>query len=70
MFFGIILVIIGIIALLVQLDILPGSVWNYTWPAILIILGVSFLFGRKLWRRPRRWFGPNQPDERDTTKKE
>jgi drug/metabolite transporter (DMT)-like permease len=71
MFFGLILVAIGIIALLVKLDVLSGSVWSYTWPAVLIILGVYFIFGRRFWRRnPRRWFGWYPPDDRDTTKRE
>ena len=50
MFIGIVLVAVGIIALLVSLGVLSGSIWSYVWPVILIILGLSFLFG---WRRRR-----------------
>jgi drug/metabolite transporter (DMT)-like permease len=71
MIFGLILLAVGIIALLVKLDVLSGSVWSYTWPAILIILGVYFIFGRRFWRHhPRRWFGWYPPDDRDRDKKE
>jgi hypothetical protein len=74
MVFGLILIAIGIIALLVKLDVLTGSIWSYVWPAILIILGLSFLFGRVFRRRhwqPWRWFGCCPPwDDRDTNKKE
>jgi hypothetical protein len=54
MFFGLILVAIGIIALLVKLDFLTGSIWSYVWPVVLIIIGLSFLFGRAFRRRPWR----------------
>ena len=65
MLFGLILVAVGIIALLVALGVLSGSVWSYTWPAVLIIIGVYFVFGRRFWRHPRRWFGCCPPDDRD-----
>jgi hypothetical protein len=71
MIIGLVLVAVGIIALLVQLDVLSGSVWNYTWPAILIILGLWFVFGRYR-RRSSRWWGmrPWDDRDRDTTKRE
>ena len=53
MVIGLIILAIGVIALLVKTDVITGSVWDYTWPAILIILGLSFVLGR--FRR-RRWF--------------
>jgi hypothetical protein len=68
MVFGVLLIAAGIIALLVQLDVLAGSVWSYFWPAALIIIGLSFFFRRVFWRRPRHWFHWN--DDRDTTKRE
>jgi drug/metabolite transporter (DMT)-like permease len=70
MFIGLILVAVGIIALLVKTDVLSGSIWNYTWPVILILLGLSFVLGR-FRRRPWRWFGCCPPwDDRDRPKKE
>ncbi len=48
MFFGLILIAVGIFALLVQFGVISGSLWSYVWPSILIALGLSFFFGR--WR--------------------
>ncbi len=71
MLFGLILIAVGIIALLVKLDVLSGSVWSYTWPTVLIIIGLYFIFGRRFWRRyPRRWFRWYPPDERDKERRE
>jgi len=55
MVIGLILVAIGVIALLIKVGVLSGSLWGYTWPAILIILGLSFLWG-SFFRRGRRWY--------------
>ncbi len=55
MFVGLVLIALGIIALLVKLGVLPGSIWGYAWPVILIILGLVLLFGR----RHRRGFWRN-----------
>ncbi|OGO30388.1 MAG: hypothetical protein A2Z29_10065 [Chloroflexi bacterium RBG_16_56_11] len=71
MVFALMLIAVGIIALLVKLDVLSGSIWSYTWPAILIILGLSFLFGRINRRRSWRWFGCCTPwGDRDMERKE
>ena len=53
MVIGLTLIAVGIIALLSKLGILSSSVWSYTWPVILIILGLSFL---TRWRWSRRWW--------------
>lgn len=68
MVFGLILVAIGVIALLVKTNVLTGSVWDYVWPAALVIIGLSFLFGR--FRRRRWWWGGWCPpwDDRDRDK--
>ncbi len=50
MVIGLILIAVGIIALLSKLGIIVNSVWSYTWPAILIILGVWFIT-RWRWKR-------------------
>jgi hypothetical protein len=65
MLIGIVLVAVGIIALLVQLDVLAGSIWDYTWPVIIIVLGLGFVFG---WRRRRsfwrHWYWPRDDEEK------
>ncbi len=61
MFIGLVLVAIGIIALLIKLDVIAGSIWGYAWPVILIILGLVFLFGRR--RRHGFWHGCWWPRE-------
>ncbi len=65
MFFGLVLVAVGIIWLLIKLGVLTGSVWGYAWPIILIILGLVFLFG---WRRRRafwhHWRWPPEDEEK------
>ena len=71
MVIGLIIIAVGVIALLVKLDVLSGSIWNYAWPVILIIVGLSFIFGR-MFRRRRWWWGSWCPpwDDRDKPPKE
>jgi hypothetical protein len=65
-FVGLILVGVGTIALLIKLEVLSGSLWSYTWPAILIILGLSFLLGRfcRRGRGWRSWYFPREDKEK------
>jgi drug/metabolite transporter (DMT)-like permease len=69
MVFGLILVAVGVIALLEKLNIFDGSVWNYTWPVILVIIGLSIVLGR-FQRRRWMWFCRPPWDDRDRPKKE
>jgi predicted membrane protein len=43
---GLILVLIFGAILLNVNDILPGNYWRYTWPLIIVAIGVWFIFGR------------------------
>jgi uncharacterized membrane protein HdeD (DUF308 family) len=43
-YWGIILIIIGVIALLVNLKIIPSVNWDIFWPVLLIILGILALY--------------------------
>jgi hypothetical protein len=65
MFIGLVLVVVGIIALLVKLGVFTGSIWSYAWPIILIVLGLGFLFG---WRRRhafwRHWCCPPENEKK------
>ena len=74
MFIGLVLIAIGIIALLVKLEVLSGSIWSYVWPAVLIIFGVSILwgraFGRRRWRSWMGWCPPWVDRDSDLPKKE
>ncbi len=67
MFFGFILIAVGVIAILIKLGVLSGSMWGYIWPAVLIILGLSFLWGRRrrrswMWGKP--WCFPGEEKEK------
>jgi drug/metabolite transporter (DMT)-like permease len=50
MLFGVLLIGIGIVALAVQLDILPSSIASLVWPMLAIFVGVWLLMGK---RHPR-----------------
>lgn len=43
MFWGTILVVIGLVALLKNLGFITVDVWEVVWPVLLIMLGVSLL---------------------------
>jgi hypothetical protein len=45
MFVGLLLVLLGILLLMQQLDIIRGGVWDYFWPAAIIAVGISMIFG-------------------------
>lgn len=47
MWFGFGLVLVGILLLLNNLGIIQGDTWDYIWPAIIILLGLSILLRRK-----------------------
>jgi len=70
MVFGLILVAVGIIALLEKLNVFDGNVWNYTWPVVLVIIGLSFILGRFRHHRRWWWFGGPPWDDRDKPSKE
>lgn len=43
MIFPWVIIILGVIFLLQNLNILPAGFWNYFWPIILIAIGLSML---------------------------
>jgi hypothetical protein len=51
MFFGVLLIIMGVLMLLDQLGVLPGDMWDYFWPTVIMAIGVSMIFKDK---RPRK----------------
>ena len=44
MFVGSLLLVLGVLMLLQQMDIIHGGIWEYFWPVAVIALGVSMLF--------------------------
>lgn len=64
MIIGLVLLVIGIIALLIKLDVLSGSLWGYTWPVLLIILGLAFLWGRRSRGGWWRWCCRGEDEEK------
>ncbi|MEW6050794.1 MAG: DUF5668 domain-containing protein [Candidatus Zixiibacteriota bacterium] len=43
MFWGILLLLLGVLMLLSELDIIQGRFWNFFWPALIIAIGVSVI---------------------------
>jgi len=43
MFFGLAIILLGVIFLLNSLGIISGDTWNIIWPSLLIIIGASIL---------------------------
>lgn len=50
MFFGIVLVILGALLLLNEMDIIYWSFWSYIWPILIIAVGVRMILGDKKQR--------------------
>jgi hypothetical protein len=46
MWVGFALICIGILVLLSNMDLIRGDVWNYIWPLILVIFGISLILKR------------------------
>lgn len=54
MFFGLILIILGVIFLLQNLNIIQvNNVWSVIWPILLILIGLAYMWKRWWWHR--RW---------------
>lgn len=47
MWFGFALVLVGVLLLLNNLGIIQGNTWDYIWPAVVILIGLSILLRRK-----------------------
>jgi len=52
MFFGLVLIVIGVVFLLQNLGYLSSDAWKIIWPIIIIVIGLGFLF-----KRSRTWYG-------------
>lgn len=60
--FGFIIIILGILFLLVNLNIITEGVWDIFWPLLLIVLGVGLIIKKK---RSRCWVCGWQGHETD-----
>jgi hypothetical protein len=49
-FWGVFILVIGLLLLLNTFGILPFSVWEIFWPVLLILLGLWFLLGSRLFK--------------------
>ncbi len=47
MFFGVLILVIGVVFLLKNLGYIGGSVWDIVWPSIIIIAGLAMVFRGK-----------------------
>lgn len=53
MFFGLAIMLVGVVFLLNSLGIIPGGTWDILWPSLLILIGLSIFL--KDMRRESRW---------------
>jgi membrane-associated PAP2 superfamily phosphatase len=60
MFFGIAVVVIGVVFLLQNLGFISSNVWSIIWPVLIILFGFSIIFkkgnccGWGSWDKPER----------------
>jgi molybdopterin-binding protein len=50
LFFGSLLVLLGVMLLGINMGVLHNDVWRFFWPFVLVLLGVWFLLGPYLWK--------------------
>lgn len=58
MFFPLAIIIVGAILLLENLNIITGDIWDWVWPALIIVLGLSMMFKRNRRRQLTNNFNP------------
>ncbi len=47
MFFGLVILALGVLFLLQNLGVLYGDIWKYLWPVAIIALGISILIKKR-----------------------
>ncbi len=65
MFFGLALVIVGVIFLLEKFGIVSGSIWGYVWPSLIILLGLFMVLGKRRWKKGWHWHCCCPPDNEE-----
>ena len=58
MFIGLVLLVVGLVALAVRLGWVQGGIWGWVWPLLLILLGLAWFLRGVLPGRRRHWGGP------------
>jgi hypothetical protein len=53
MFFGLIIIIVGLVFLLKNLGFIGGDVWPIIWPSLVIVVGLSILCKKK--KHEQKW---------------
>ncbi len=48
MFLGVLILLLGVLLLLQQLDIIRGGVWEFFWPAAVIAIGISMIVKNRI----------------------
>jgi hypothetical protein len=43
LFFGVLVVLLGAVLLAINLNLVSSAIWRFFWPAVLVLLGVSFI---------------------------
>lgn len=66
MWFGIVLIVVGVVFLLQNLGYVTGEVWNVVWPAFIILIGISMI----LKKDKRITMSSSRASEEEKTKKE
>lgn len=69
MFAGLIFLILGVVFLLRNLEVISVGFWEIFWPAVIILIGLQIIFGRRWWRRRWDWRGTPGHGHRDWHKK-
>ena len=54
MFVGMLLVLMGVLFLLEQIDVLTDPIWGYFWPLAIVALGISFITDSNKKRRQKQ----------------
>ena len=63
MFWGTILIVVGLVALLKNLGIITADTWGIIWPVLVIALGLSFITKRRATNHTPRCYCPDCIDK-------
>jgi hypothetical protein len=66
MFFGLALVLVGLIFLLQNLGLISGNYWSILWPCLVMLIGINIIFKREpksRWKKIRERIGKSFKEE-------